>query len=40
MIEDKYNINVRQCAIHLTCRRAKIAGNVTMYKDKNTLPMQ
>lgn len=36
-MEDKYNINIRQCAMHLIGREESIAGDVTMYRYKNIL---
>ena len=36
-MKNKCNINVRQCAMHLTGRGARMAGNVTMYGYKNIL---
>ena len=34
-MEDKYNINVKQYVVYLTSRKARMVGNMTMYKYKN-----
>ena len=36
-MENKFNINVRQYAVHLIGRIAKMAGDVTIYGYKNIL---
>ena len=36
-MEDKCNMNVRKCAMHLTSRKARMVGDVTMYGYKNIL---
>ena len=36
-MEDKCNMNVKQCVMHLTGRRVRMAGNVTIYGYKNIL---
>ena len=40
MIEDRCNMNIGQYAVHLTSRKVRIAGDMTIYEYKNILQRQ
>lgn len=37
MIKEKCNINAKQCDIYLKGKKAKMASNMTIYRQKNML---